>query len=49
MTDEPMQITPKGETIPLPARDDVLGAFRKVVGGAVAPTAEADDTTDTDH
>lgn len=38
-----------GETIPVPTRDDVMSAFRKVAGGAVVPPSEDDDTTDTVH
>jgi hypothetical protein len=31
--DEPKQKTPKGKEIPLPKRDDVMAAFKKIVKG----------------
>lgn len=34
---EPTQTTPKGETIPVPARSDVMASFRKAAKVA-APT-----------
>jgi hypothetical protein len=37
---EPTQTTPKGETIPVPARKDVLDALRKAAKVGDAPTDE---------
>jgi hypothetical protein len=45
MNAKPTQTTPKGETIPVPARKDVMAALRKVASVPATP----DDATGTDQ
>ena len=41
---EPTQTTPKGETIPIPKREDVLDALRKAAKVSAESQCETDDT-----
>jgi hypothetical protein len=35
--DEPKQVTPKGLEIPVPTRDSIFAAFRKIIGPVKKP------------